>query len=201
MIKELKKASELKNAVGIFTDAFVNDSLFIFAFPDPVQRRRLNKIMHEFVVLELVPAMKLKLKGLYVNDKLLAVGTYTTPESKTDWTGRLDKAVKDMRKKANDDSIGLIGEYSMKSRDLKIKEPHFYFNEFAVTPKEQAKGYGKAMFRYVESQCLKHPKAKAVYLDTPNQLNVKIYKRFGYKVIHKFKFHGLTGYTMYKKIK
>jgi|WetSurMetagenome_2_1015567.scaffolds.fasta_scaffold49770_2 GNAT superfamily N-acetyltransferase len=199
-IKNIKSV-DLKSAVKIFTAAFVNDTLFMFAFPDIKKRKRLTQIMYEFVVYIIVPEMKLKLKGLYINDRLVVVGTYTTPESKTGWTDNLDKAVKDMWKKANDNSIRLIGEYSMKSREFKIKQPHFYFNELAVMPIEQGKGYGKKMFNYIESECLKHPTAKGIALDTPNPNNVKIYKHLGYEVKHKFKFYNLTGYTMYKKIK
>jgi GNAT superfamily N-acetyltransferase len=199
-IKNLN-SSEYNSAIKALTDAFVNDTLFLFAFPDISQRKKLTKIMYGFVVKELVPGMKLKLKGLYVKEKLVSVCTYTTPESKTAWTGRLDKAVNKMWIKANDNSIRLIGEYSMKSRKFKIKEPHFYFNELAVSPKMQGKGYGKKMFEYIESKCLEHPTAKGIALDTPNPNNVKIYKHLGYKVLHKFKFYSLTGYTMYKKIK
>jgi len=201
MIKELDTISEQKTAVKIFTGAFVNDSLFIFAFPDGKKRKRLTKIMYEFVVYELVPLMKLKLKGLYVNNKLVAVCTFTTPESKTEWTDELANAVNKMWKRAKDDSIRLIGEYSMKSRRYKIDKPHFYFNELAVTPKEQGRGYGKRMFGYVELQCRKYRAAKGVWLDTPNPNNVKIYKYFGYKVKHRFKFNNLTGYVMCKEIK
>jgi GNAT superfamily N-acetyltransferase len=201
MIKGINALSGQKAAVKIFSDAFSEDTLFRFAFPDAEQRYRLTGIMYEFVVYELVPMMRLKLKGLYVKEKLVAVGVYTTPESKTEWTKNLDKAINKMREKAKDESISMIGGYSMKSRKFKIEEPHFYFNELAVSPGEQGKGYGKAMFEYVESQCLKHPAAKGIGLDTPNPDNVKIYKHLGYKVTHKFKFFDLTGYTMYKKIK
>jgi hypothetical protein len=201
MIIKNIKPEDLKFAVIIFTDAFVNDTLFLFAFPDTQQRERLTKIIYEFVVYKLVPEFKLNLKGLYINSKLVAVCTYTTPKSKTVWTDKLDKAVKDMWKKANDNTIKLIGEYSMKSRKFKISEPHFYFNELAVSPKEQGKGYGKEMFKYIESKCLKHPTAIGIGLDTPNPTNVKIYKHIGYKVKHKFRFYDLTGYCIYKKIK
>jgi GNAT superfamily N-acetyltransferase len=195
------KPGELKPAVKIFADAFVNDTLFIFAFPDKKKRNRLTKIMYEFVVYKLVPLMKLKLKGLFVKGKLVSVCTYTTPESKTDWTEELAASVNKMRRRANDDSIRLIGEYSMKSRKFKTDTPHFYFNELAVAPKEQGNGYGKKMFKFVESECLKHPSAKGVWLDTPNPDNVKIYKHLGYKVKHRFKFYTLTECVMHKEIK
>ena len=201
MIKSLKNEKELKYAIKIFTDAFSGDTLFLFCFPEVKRRYRLTKIMYEFVVKEVVPAMKLKLKGLFINGKLVSVCTYTTPESKTVWTEELARAVDKMWKQANDSSIKLIGEYSMKSRKFKIDTPHIYFNELAVAPKEQGKGYGKKMFKYIESQCLKHRTATSVLLDTPSPKNVKIYKHLGYTIKHKFKFYNLTGCVMEKKIK
>lgn len=201
LIKSIKNNDDLKPAIKIFSDAFSEDTLFRFAFPDKKQRRRLTKIMYEFVVCELVPMMKLKLNGLYVNNKLVSVCIYTTPDGKTEWTDELASAVNRMRNKANDDKIGLIGEYSMKSRKFKIVRPHFYFNELAVSPKQQGKGYGKMMFEYVESQCRKHSSAKSVWLDTPNPKNVMIYKHFGYSVKHRFKFRELTGYVMSREIR
>ncbi|MFA5404945.1 MAG: GNAT family N-acetyltransferase [Ignavibacteria bacterium] len=201
MIENFKSDKELNIAINIFTDAFVNDTLFLFSFPDEKQRRILTRIMYEFVIYDIVPLMNLKLKGLFIKNKLVSVCTYTTPESKTVWTNKLEKAVNNMREKADDKSISLIGEYSMKSRIHKIEKPHFYFNELAVSPAEQGKGYGKKMFEYIEAQCLKHPTAQGIYLDTPNPKNVKIYKHLGYKVVSKFKFYELTGYIMYKDIK
>jgi len=197
-IKSIKNKEDFNTAVKIFSDAFSEDTLFRFAFPDKNQRLRLTKIIYEFVVKKLVPIMKLKLKGLYVNGKLVSVCTYSTPESKKGWTDELSVAVDKMQKKANDKFIGLIGEYSVKSRQFKIKEPHFYFNELAVTPGEQGKGCGKIIFEYVESQCRKHPAAKSVWLDTPNPVNIKIYKHLGYKIMHRFKFYDLTGCLMCK---
>lgn len=199
-VRNIKK-DESRQAVRIFTDAFVNDTLFLYSFPGEKQRRRLTKIIYEFVVFEIVPMMKLKLKGLYVNNKLISVCTYSTPESKTEWTDELAAVVNRMWRRGKDDSIRLIGGYSMNSRKFKISRPHIYFNELAVTPKEQGKGYGKKMFEYVESQCRKHTTAKSVWLDTPNPENVKIYKHFGYTVKHKFRFRKLTGYVMSREIR
>ena len=199
-IKTLSNA-EFKCAVKIFTDAFANDTLFLFAFPQEKQRYRLTKIMYEFVVYEIVPLMNLKLKGLYDGGKLVSVCTFTTPESKTAWTEELAAAVDRMWKRAKNDSIKLIGDYSMKSRKFRINIPHIYFNELAVAPKQQGKGYGRKMFEYVGAQCRKHPAAGEVWLDTPNPKNVRIYKHLGYSVKHRFKFHNLTGYVMSKKIK
>jgi len=200
MIRNLISNKECGKAVKIFADAFVNDTLFLYSFPNEQQRKKATKIIYRFVVFELAPIMKLKLKGLFLNGNLVSVCTYTTPESYTGWTDKLEEAVQKMRKRVKSHSIALIGEYSIKSRKFKIEKPHFYFNELAVTPKKQGRGYGKMMFAYVESQCRKHSSAKSVWLDTPNPKNVEIYKHFGYIVRHKFKFRELTGFVMCKDI-
>ena len=40
----------LNESVKIFTNAFINDPLFLFAFPEIDERKRLTQIMYEFVV-------------------------------------------------------------------------------------------------------------------------------------------------------
>ena len=91
---------DFENAIDIFTKAFANAPLFLYAFPELVKRKRLTRIMYEFVVFELVSVMKMCFKGIYKNKKLIGVCTYTISESNTTWTDKLDKAVINMRKKA-----------------------------------------------------------------------------------------------------
>jgi len=192
---------DYEQTIDIYTGAFANDPLFLFAIPDLTERKRLTRIMYEFVVLELVPLMEMSIKGIYNNDKLIGVCTYTIPESKTTWTDKLDKAVLIMRNKAKNINIRLIGEYSMASSKFRPKQPHFYLNELAIPPEEQGKGYCGLLIKNIESECKAHKSAVGIGLDTPNRENVKLYSHLGYEVTNKFKFYELTGYVMYKRLK
>lgn len=198
-IKNLN-SSYHKKAVEIFSKAFVNDPLHLFAFPDDKERKRITKLIYELVLLTIVPEIKLKMKGAFVNDKLVGALIYTPPERKWIWSDKLDKAVKVMRKKAKDERIRLIGEYAMTSGKYKQKKPHFYLNELAVLPEMQGNGIGTKLMLSVEPECKKHPTANGTALDTTNIRNVNLYKRIGYKLRRKFEFYDLTGYCMFKKL-
>ena len=110
---------------------------------------------------------------------LAGVITYTTPESKNEWTDELDLAVSEMRAKAGSERIHLIGEYAMNSMDYKPKFPHFYLNEIAAPPSMQGRGIGAAMIKDVELECVAHPEAIGTGLDTSSADNVRLYKRLG----------------------
>jgi ribosomal protein S18 acetylase RimI-like enzyme len=94
----------------------------------------------------------------------------------------------------------LIREYVQKTFKYRPKMPHFYINELAVSPEFQGKGYGKVLMEYAENITNKNPFSNGIALDTSNPENVKFYERLGYEVTKKFRFHGIKGYSMMKKI-
>ena len=194
-------SSYFEKAIEIFTDAFVSDPLHKFAFPDEKERKKITGLIYELVILTIVPEMKLKIKGEFVNDKLAGAIIYTPPGSFSGWNDKLDKAVKKMRRKAKNEKIKLIGEYAMTIGKFKPKTPHFYLNELAVSPDMQGKGIGTKLMLSVEPECIAHLTAIGLALDTTNLRNVKLYKKIGYKVINKFDFYELKVYCMYKTIR
>ena len=189
-----------ETAVKIFTKAFVSDPLHLFAFPEEKERERITKLVYELVILYIVPEMDLKMHGAFADDKLTGALIYTTPESNHNWSDKLDYAVNEMRRKANNERIKFIGEYAMTSGKFRPEVPHFYLNELAVIPEMQGRGIGTKLMLSVEPECLKHPTTKGTALDTTNIRNVNLYKRLGYEVVQEFEFYELTGYSMFKSI-
>src|SRR4030095_16598252 len=129
-INKIIDEKEKQAAIDIFTNAFIDDPLFVFAFPEIGQRKKLTKIMYQFVVFDMVPELNLTFKGAYEDDKLTGSIIYTTPESKP-WSDKMMDAVNKMRKKANDKRINLIGEFAMLTKYNPPPE-HCYGNELAV---------------------------------------------------------------------
>jgi ribosomal protein S18 acetylase RimI-like enzyme len=187
-------------AVDIFTNAFIDDPLHLFAFPDLKERIRITKLIYELVVGHIVPGMNLSFIGIFVNDILAGVQTYTTPQSKI-WSEELDKAVLKMREKAKNESLNLIGEFSGLTMKHRPKEPHYYLNDLAVSEKYRRKGYGKALMEYAENECLLNPFTSITALDTTNPDNVRLYEKYGYSVNTEYDFMGIKCYSMYKIIK
>lgn len=186
--------------VDIFTNAFIYDPLHIFAFPEEEERKRITKLIYELVVYHIVPGMNLSLIGIFSDNELAGVLTYTTPESKV-WSEELSNAVEKMREKAKSESVKLIGEFSGMTVRYRPKEPHYYLNDLAVSKEHRRKGFAKALMEYVENECLLNPFTDIAALDTTNPYNVKLYEKYGYYINTEYDFMGITCYSMYKRIK
>lgn len=189
----------LPEAVEILTDSFIEDPLHIFVFPDAQARKRITKLIYELVIYHIVPGMNLSFIGIFENDILAGVLTYTTPQSKT-WTEELDNAVLKMREKANYEMVNAIGEFSSITLNHRPKEPHYYLNDLAVAKEYRRKGYAKALMEFAENECSQNPFTCITALDTTNSDNVRLYMKYGYYINTEYDFHRVKCYSMYKKI-
>lgn len=188
------------DAVDIFTNAFIEDPLHVFVFPDAQARKRITKLIYELVIYHIVPGMNLSFIGIFENDILAGVLTYTTPQSKI-WSEELDNAVLKMREKANYEMVNAIGEFSSITLNHRPKEPHYYLNDLAVAKEFRRKGYAKALMEFAENECSRNPFTGITALDTTNPDNVRLYEKFGYYVNTEYDFHVIKCYSMYKIIK
>ncbi|MBN1633664.1 MAG: GNAT family N-acetyltransferase [Ignavibacteria bacterium] len=187
-------------AVNIYTNAFIDDPLHLFAFPDLNERIRITKLIYEFVVGHIVQVMNLSFIGIFVNNILAGVMTYTTPKSKI-WSDELDNAVLKMRENAGNESVNLIGEFSGLTMKHRPKEPHYYLNDLAVAKEYRRRGYAKVLMEYAENECFLNPFTNVTALDTTNSYNARLYEKYGYYVNTEYDFMGIKCYSMYKKIK
>lgn len=186
--------------VDIFTNAFIDDPLHIFVFPEFRERKRITKLIYELVVYHIVPGMNLNLTGIFEDNILAGVLTCTTPESKV-WSEALDVAVAEMYDKAKNESVKLIGEFSGLTVKHRPKEPHYYLNDLAVAKEFRRKGYAKALMEFAENECLLNPFTELTALDTTNPENVRLYMKYRYSINTEYEFRGLKCFSMYKKIK
>lgn len=76
-----------------------------------------------------------------------------------------------------------IDKIQEKLRQKYAKFPHMYLWAVAVRPELQNKGYGKKLISYLQEE-LKKEKIQC-YLETAKNLNVKIYKKFGFELLEK----------------
>ena len=195
IIKEIQ-GELIKNAIEIFTEAFIDDPLFMLAFPELESRKRLTKIMYEFVVNDMVPELNLKIKGAFAEDVLVGCMIYRTPES-IQWNDKLNYAIEKMRKKADDIRIDKIGEYAR----LSGYEPgvvHFYGNELAVKNEYRKSGIGKELCKYLILDCINHPSAKGILVDTANENNIKLYEKWGWVLKKTVEFYSIKKYFMWR---
>ena len=192
-----------QQAIEIFSAAFAEDPLFLFAFPEIELRKRLTKLMYEFVVNDMVTALNLTLNGYFIDNVLAGCCIYTTPES-SGWNDKMNDSIMLMRKKANDacgdegaKRINLIGEYARLEGYAPGVE-YFYGNELAVRNDFRKKGIGKGLTEFMWEECKAHPDANGVLLDTVNENNVKLYEKWGWELKKEVNFHTLKKYFMWR---
>jgi GNAT superfamily N-acetyltransferase len=198
LIKDIPEI-QYREAVDIFSEAFYDDELFVFAFPEPAQRNRLTEIMYEFVVYVMVPMLNLKLKGAYVKDKLAGCVIYTTPDA-DNWGEQMMDSIQKMREKANDERINLIGEFAR----LGGYEPegiYYYGNELAVKKEYRGRGIGKALVYSIIDDCRNSDECRGILIDTANPDNIEMYKRWGFELKETKDFYKIKKYFMWKQNK
>lgn len=196
IITEIK---DNEQAINIFSTAFENDPMHLLIFKDDSSRLGMVRAVYRFVVNYIAPGLNYEIKGIEINDNLIAVIIFTTPESKKEWTPLLMKEGEKTGKITGERYVTMIREYASKAMAKRPKAPHFYINELAVSQEHQRRGYGKALMEYVENLSNEHALSTGIALDTSNPDNVKMYKHLGYKVISEFRFHGIRGYSLFKK--
>jgi ribosomal protein S18 acetylase RimI-like enzyme len=194
-ISEIK---DFEQAVNIFSEAFKNDPMHLLIFPDDSSRLEMVKAIYRFVVYNIAPELNYNIKGLEINNELIAVIIFTTPESKKEWTPVLISEGEKAGRITGERYVTMIREYALKAMRNRPKSPHFYINELAVSPEYQGKGYGKALMKYIENLSNNHSLSTGIALDTSNPENVKMYEHLGYNITYKFRFHGIKGYSMFK---
>lgn len=184
-------------AIEVFTEAFAGDPLFMFAFPEEGTRKKQTRIMYEFVVLDMVSLLNLRLLGAFSDSNALTgCMIYSTPERK-EWGKHMDSAILKMREKSNNSRIGLIGEFAM-MEGYDPGKPLFYGNELAIRSEYRRQGIGKALTNYLICECKRHPAAEGILIDSANTNNVKLYEKWGWELKQARDFYSIKKYFMWR---
>lgn len=173
----------IEKACKVAGSAFQDDSFTIFVYPD--ERERMQKIEYGFYML-----YKYGIKhGLtYATSKNLEGITLWLPPKKTYpsiWTMMRYGGFYTMRKvglklKAMKRTMTVFKYEEERHRDLAPYD-HWYFQNIAVKPEEQGKGYGglliSTMLKTIESDGL------PIYVETNTEKSVSIYQKYGFEIL------------------
>ena len=191
--------TDYNDAIEVYTEAFSDDPLHIKLFPEIDERNRITRLFYEMMVREFVKGLNLQMKGVYENNILAAALIYSRPDA-YNWNDDMMNIIIDMRKKANNENVNFVSEYTIKANEYKPKEEHIYLNELAVGKNFRGRGYAKMLISDAEKDAVNFPGVGIIGLDTSNPLNSIIYKKLGYSIYKEFPFYGLRGYVMRKNL-
>lgn len=184
-------------AIEIFADAFRDDPLFMMAFPESAERIRCTKIMYEFVVNSMVLILKLHILGAFESGGLVGCMIYSGTESKL-WSDEMNNALDEMRTKANNASINLIGEFAR----VEGYEPavrYIYGNELAVKYAFRGRGIGAELCNELVKICDEDMNAEGILIDTANGKNLKLYSSLGWELKQTLPFYDIMKYFLWRK--
>lgn len=200
-IVEVRKILEadFNAAIEVYTEAFTEDPLHVYLFPEVEERKRITRLFYEMMVNEFVYGLNLQFRGVYEDNILTAALIYSRPDS-NEWNEDMMNIVMEMRSKAKNEKVNFVSEYTMKANNFKPREKHIYLNELAVAKKHRGKGFAKLLITNAVTDAVNFPEVKIMGLDTSNKANVDIYRKIGFNIYKEFPFRGLKGYVMRKSI-
>ena len=174
---------DVERACKVAGSAFQDDPVTICTYPD--ERERKEKLQYGFYML-----YKYGIKhGLtYATSKDLEGITIWLPPDKTSlsiWSMMRYGMFHTMRKvglkiKAMKRTMAIFNYEEEKHKEL-VPYEHWYFQNIAVKPEEQGKGYGglliSTMIKYIESDGL------PIYVETNTEKAMSIYQKYGFEIL------------------
>ena len=186
-MSEIQKLTSLSNdqlklASEVLSDAFQEDPVFSKLIPNEKERRKtLNKIF-KFQI-----KYCLKHGVVLSTSNLKGISLWFPPKN----------AFVSIWKSIKSGSLSLIFTIKWKNlhrlrknddfcEDLHKKlgsTPHWYLSTIGIDPKHQSKGIGSKMLSFMIKYIAKDH--KTIFLETNSEKNVSLYKRFGFRILHK----------------
>jgi len=177
------KQEHVKEAIKVAGNAFQEDPVTIFTYPDEGERKQ--NVQYGFYM---IYNYGIKHGLTYATSKNLEGITIWLPPNKvyqSFWTMMRYGGFYSMRK------VGLkikiikkimaVFNYMEERHKHLVPYDHWYLQNIAVKPEEQRKGYGglllSAMFKKIDSEGL------SIYLETNNEKNLSFYQKHGFEIL------------------
>ncbi|UCC19004.1 MAG: GNAT family N-acetyltransferase [Promethearchaeota archaeon] len=181
----------IKEACEVAGEAFQDDPIMVFVYPDEEERKK--NAQYGFYMLY---NYGIKYGLAYATSKNLEGITIWLPPEKvypSIWTMMRLGGFYAMRKvglklKAMRRSMTVFKYEEERHKEL-VPYEHWYFQNIAVKPEEQGKGYGglliKTMLKTIEEDSL------PIYVETNTEKNMSIYHKYGFEILE----HGIIPET------
>ncbi|MFX0083980.1 MAG: GNAT family N-acetyltransferase [Candidatus Hodarchaeota archaeon] len=174
---------DVKKACAVAGNAFQDDPIMVFVYPDEKERK--EKAQYGFYM---IYNYGIKYGLAYATSKNLEGITIWLPPDKvypSFWSMMRYGGFYAMRK------VGLklqamkrsmtVFKFEEERHRYHVPDKHWYFQNIAVEPEEQGKGYGglliSTMLKTIESEGL------PVYVETNTEKSVSIYLKYGFEIL------------------
>lgn len=199
-LKRLQE-DQIEEASRVATRAFQDDPLFVYYYPDPIERKIKSVTRCENLIL-----MGILSGEVYtISSNIEGVAVWNPYGLTNQIIGKQSKEIIRKMKKIQREMFSdpqytkkffVITEIFNSLRNEYAKFPHWYLALIAVDPLHQGKGYAsmliRAKLREIDKQNI------PCYLNAQNQDNVSLYEYFGFELVGKtkvpnsnFYYHGM----------
>ena len=185
-------AKDTAKATEVFFAAFERDPLMSYFFGD--RDRDLAKCTMQYVC-DRANLFNLPLLGALVEGEIQGVALITPPEATERETPQLDEQ---FAIAVGEEVIARLETYFKIKEAHKPKQAHFYLDILGVLPKNQGRGIGKALLQTIHKMFEESPQSCGVALDTENESNVDLYRRFSYSVSATNNLDNLKVWSMFR---
>ena len=173
---------QLKLVSEVLSDAFQEDPVFSKLIPNDKERHKtlfkIFKFQIKYCLKHGIVLSTSNLKGisLWFPPKNVFISIWKSIKS-----GSLSLIFKIKWK-----NLDILRKYDGFSEYLHKKlapNPHWYLSTIGIDPKHQGKGIGRRMLSFMVKKIAKDQ--KTIFLETNSRRNVKLYKHFGFRNLHK----------------
>lgn len=191
-IYHLKKLLEdqIEEASRVLGRAFQDDPLFVYCFPDPIEREIKTATHCEWLILLGI----LSGKAYITSNNIEGVAVWHPYAIEDKKGGEKSKEImRRLRKVRRElfsnvlyrERLSIFEEIANSFQVEHVNFPHWYLAIIGVDPIHQGKGYGSKLLRVRLAEI--NEQNLPCYLHTENERNVKFYEHFGFELIGKSK--------------
>ncbi|MHA1965268.1 MAG: GNAT family N-acetyltransferase [Candidatus Thorarchaeota archaeon] len=175
--------NNMKSAIDVLTNAFWDDPLNLYFFPEEEKRKRFLPLFFEF---------RLKQGMRYGNVHVtspdivgVAIWIHSKTIESTLWRLLRSGGLKLYRAYGGAlvSKMRKVDEFSTERRRRLAVTPYIHLGSFAVDPKHQGRGYASKLIRPM----LQHLDEMRMhsYLETQDESNISLYQHYGFEVLEK----------------
>ena len=192
ILSDLTKLSkyQIKLSSKVLSQAFHNDPLMLYLFPDSTERE--NKLPS---MMELLLRIGIKYGIVHTTSPKLEGIAVWFPSNKakiTTWMGLLNGGISYFFKHGSKvvKKQNRFYNYIYSVHKHLIPSHHWYLSIIGINPQCQGKGLSRVLFdsmlNKIDDQNI------PCFLDTNNEKNLPIYARFGFKILKEYEIHGTS---------
>jgi len=188
-LKRLRE-DQIEETSRVLGRAFQDDPLFVYCYPDPIERKNKSVTHFEWLILLGILSGEVYITSSDI-ESVAVWHPYAIEDKKRGKQSKeIIRRLRKVRRKAFSDvfyseRMAIFEEISNSFQNEHVNFPHWYLSIIGVDPIHQGKGYGSKLLRMRLAEIDKQK--LPCYLHTENERNVKFYEHFGFELIGKNK--------------